>query len=439
MKNKLILAGLAALSLASCKPNFTADSPQSNGLDFSNYVAIGNSLTAGYADGSLYRSGQQNSYPAILSNQFKIVGGGDFKIPLLPGNAGWPAPKRILGLATDCKGVTSLSPLYYSSTLDTAGSAANVYLAGPYNNMGIPGIRAVDYLTAGYALFNPYAGRLFSSPFTKAIDEVRKNPATFFTMWLGSNDVLGYATSGGEGNAVPSHPDNISDVNTFKDAIDSTLNMMTSNGAKGVIINIPDVTSIPFFTTIPANGLALSANDAAALNAAYSGVPGFTATSFSAGANYFVIQDPDVTVGFRQAKAGELMLLTLPLDSVRCAGWGSLKPIPKKYVLSANEISAIRTATTAFNNHIRTRANEKNIAFLDIDAYLKTLTSGLVYNGVTYSPAFVTGGAFSLDGVHLTPRGYALVANRILLTINNYYKSTIPMVDVNQFDGIRFP
>jgi hypothetical protein len=67
------------------------------------------------------------------------------------------------------------------------------------------------------------------------------------------------------------------------------------------------------------------------------------------------------------------------------------------------------------------------------------LLKGIVFNGVTYSPTFVTGGAFSLDGVHLTPRGYALAANEMIRVINDYYKSTIPSIDANKFNGTLFP
>ncbi|MDH5355799.1 MAG: G-D-S-L family lipolytic protein, partial [Gammaproteobacteria bacterium] len=61
-----------------------AGSYSSGTADFSNFVAIGDSLTAGYADGALYRHGQENSYGAILAQQFALVGGGAFSQPLMP-------------------------------------------------------------------------------------------------------------------------------------------------------------------------------------------------------------------------------------------------------------------------------------------------------------------------------------------------------------------
>ena len=56
--------------------------------DFSKYVALGNSLTAGYSDGALFKAGQMNAYPKLLSDQFALVGGGSFTTPLMNDNAG---------------------------------------------------------------------------------------------------------------------------------------------------------------------------------------------------------------------------------------------------------------------------------------------------------------------------------------------------------------
>ena len=42
--------------------------------DFSNYVAIGNSLTAGFMDAALYNLGQENSIPALIATQLEAAG-----------------------------------------------------------------------------------------------------------------------------------------------------------------------------------------------------------------------------------------------------------------------------------------------------------------------------------------------------------------------------
>jgi len=433
---KIYIAGLIALSFTACKPNLDPSSPQAGNADFSTYLAVGNSLTAGFADGTLYRSGQESSYPSMLAEQFRMVGGGSFKQPLLNGNAGYPGVKRVLGFATDCKGATSLSPVLYSGVMDTAGDGTNISAQGPFNNVGVPGIRCIDYLFTGYGFLNPYAKRFYSSPLTeKPLDEALKINATFFSCWLGANDVLGYATSGGSGAASGVGTSDISPVATFTGSYNAVINALTANGAKGVLINIPDVTAIPYFTTIPANGLVLDQTQAGQLTFAYQAL-GIT---FTAGQNYFIIQDASAPGGLRKAKAGELILLTVPQDSLKCAGWGSIKPIPKQYVLDATEVANVQSATTTFNAVIKQAAADHGLAYVDVNSYLKTVAAGIVFNGVDFNTTFVQGGTFSLDGVHLTPRGYAIVANEIIRTINSYYKSSVPTVDVNKYSGLKFP
>lgn len=443
-KSYILFAALAALYITSCKSKIEPDMPSAGEADFSTYVAIGNSLTAGFADGTLYRSGQESSYPSMLAKQFKLAGGGEFKQPLLPGESGWPyapaagrLPRRVLGMSTDCLGVTSLGPVLYSGVIDTAGSATNIAVNGPYNNVGIPGIRCIDFGFSGYGLLNPYAGRFFANPAVQKPIEVALQPVpTFFSMWLGSNDVLGYATSGGEGVVGGVGLSDISPLTAFKATYDAAVAALVNQGAKGVLINIPDVTAIPYFTTINPMGLNLSATQAAQLTGAYAAM-GLTHVTFQEGANYFVVADP--TVGARKLKAGEYIILTTPGDSLKCGGWGSLKPIPKQYVLTADEVANVTTATTQFNQVIADAASKYNLALMDANTYMRSLKAGITWNGVTYTPSFVTGGAFSLDGVHLTPRGYALVANEILRVINQRYRSSIPAVDVNSYSGIKFP
>jgi lysophospholipase L1-like esterase len=440
MKFQHIIALLAIGAISGCKPDIKPDTPFANGVNFSRYLAVGNSLTAGYSDGTLYRSGQVNSYPAMLADQFRYVGGGEFKQPLLPGEYGFPGAKLVLGHATDCMNVTSLAPVPYTGSADTGGSNTNISAQGPFNNFGIPFIRVVDYNTPGYAPFSasvglPYAMRMFSNPGATALSEAMMVNPTFFTNWLGTNDVLGYALSGGEGNPAPPHPFNISDINAFKSGYDTVVKALISAGAKGALINIPDVHSMPFFTTIPANGLVLDTNSAAGLNVAYVG----TGITFHTGANYFIVEDALAPAGRRHLKPGELILLSLPQDSLKCGGWGTVKPIPEAYVLSEDELMNISSATTAFNNHIHDEAIKYKLAYVDMNGYFKTLMSGIKFNGVDYNTQYITGGAFSLDGIHLTQRGQALAANQIISTINAYYGSTVPLVDINKYDGIRFP
>lgn len=455
---KIYAIGALACVFAGCKPSVNITKPLSAGdAVFTNYLAIGNSLTAGYADNTLTVSGQYNSYPQRLFEQFQLVGAkGPFVQPLLTGNYGYPTAKLMLQNVTHCDGSVSLGPVPYSGPLDSNGSwhFTSTVNNGQINNIGVPGIRIADYPVANYAtiaaaLGAPYALRFYNDPAKSPLEELKYRVnnlhPTFFTMWLGANDVLMYATKGGQGdgtgNAIPIGlglyaSDAITPTAVFQTNYDSALNVAISTGASGALINIPDITALPFFTTVPYNGLTLTRQGQVdSLKALYAGEAWNKV--FQLGSNAFVIKDHAGLT--RQIVPGELILLTVPLDSLTCAGWGSVKPIPREYVLTTDEIQYVRNATNTFNSFIELEAARHHLAYVDMKTYMSTFASGFSYNGIKYTTQYVSGGAFSLDGVHLTPRGYALVANQIITTINTFYHSLIPLTDVNKYPGVAFP
>jgi hypothetical protein len=55
------------------------------------------------------------------------------------------------------------------------------------------------------------------------------------------------------------------------------------------------------------------------------------------------------------------------------------------------------------------------------------------------SAKFVSGGAYSLDAIHLNAKGNALLANEFIKAINNKYKSTIPQVNAGKYNATFFP
>ena len=101
----------------------------------------------------------------------------------------------------------------------------------------------------------------------------------------------------------------------------------------------------------------------------------------------------------------------------------------------------MKTATTAYNASVKSLADPYGLAFVDANTKMIELNaqSGILFDGVKYTAKFVTGGAFSLDGVHLTGRGYGIVANEFIKSINAKYKSTLPQVDPNKYSGVKFP
>ena len=438
---------LLMVTATGCKPKLDAPSPDKGNIDPSKYVSIGNSITAGFADGALYYDGQLVSYPNLLAEQLKTVGGSNFVQPLVPANSvgiGSSLNARmVLGFKTDCKGVNSLSPLPLAANGDVSIFTTNISAQGPFNNFGVPGAKAIAVVYPGYGdpskglgNYNPFFARMLAPAEQASASMLSKAAAqnpTFFSLFIGSNDVLLYSLSGATTDAIT--PSAGSAGVGFDASIDLIVSTMTSGGAKGVIGNVPDVTSIPYFTTIPYNGLTLDGTQAAQLSNAYKQL----GISFSAGSNPFMIQDPLAPGGVRKIKSNELVLLTTPQDSLKCAGWGSSKALANKYVLTETEIAGIQAAVTAYNNKLKAVADAKGLAFVDVNGFLAQCRKGIAYNGINVSTTFVSGGAFSLDGVHLTPRGNAMLANEFIKAINSKYGSSIPEVDVTKYNGVTFP
>jgi hypothetical protein len=273
-----------------------------------------------------------------------------------------------------------------------------------------------------------------ANPATASVlsDALAENP-TFFSLLIGNDDVFAYALSGGTADGItPS--DGPAGVG-FNASVDAIVNGLMSTGAKGIIGNVADITSIPYFITVPYNGLLLDNANAAALSNAY-GPLGIT---FQEGYNGFIIEDDNAPGGLRQIKEDELILLSVPQDSLKCGGWGSMIPIPDKYVLTESEIANITEAINAYNNKLKSVADSKGLAFVDVNSFMSRVKTGIVFNGVSVKTQFVSGGAFSLDGVHLTPIGNALLANEFIKAINSEYGAAIPQVDASKYKGVDFP
>lgn len=274
MKNKFIYLAVLAAGFASCEPEFENEvgaNYSAGDADFSSYVAIGNSLTAGYMDGTVSRGGQANSYPNLLAQQFALVGGGEFTQPSyaedvnnLGGILGIPGfNTRLVIDATEGRPENIAG----TSTITLTPQAT------AYNNMGVPGAKSFHLLANTYGNVanlpnaNPYFIRHATSTSATILgDAMSKNP-TFFSNWIGANDVLSYATNGGaQSDGVTPAADHNSPVNldpssygvnditnsnVFASVYSTLINTLISGGAKGVVATVPSVTSIPYFTTVP--------------------------------------------------------------------------------------------------------------------------------------------------------------------------------------------
>ncbi len=502
MKNYIKFLAVLALGFAACEPEF--DNPvedsgvyTSGEADFTNYVAVGNSLTAGFADNALYRQGQENSFPNILANQFAKAGGGEFTQPLTNDNLGGlllngtTIQDTRLILSVDAQGNPAPTNISGTPTTEVTNK-----LTGSFNNMGVPGAKSYHLVAPGYGNVagvasgqaNPYFARFSSSANATVLEDALAQNPTFFSLWIGNNDVLGYATSGGAGvdqtgNLDPSTygSNDITDPNVFASIYSQEVSALAETASGGVLLNIPDVTTTAFFNTVPVNPVPLDQATADMLNANFAAyntqvLPGLVQfgiisqeeaalrqINFQAGQNYVTMVDEDLTdlsgalqgppfnlpaeqaqlLGqIRQANEQDL----IPLSSSSFIGTtvnnnpqlinGVSVPLGDQHVLTAIEQQKVATATANYNAVIENLAQSNGLAFVDANALLTQVANGgLSFDSGTVTAEFATGGAFSLDGIHLTPRGYAIVANRIIDAVNTTYNATVPKVNVGYYNG----
>mgnify|MGYP003639718646 FL=1 len=477
--------------------------------DFSNYVSLGNSLTAGFTDGALFQASQTLSMPNLLSQKFSLAGGGSFTQPLTSDNIGGLAlagtriqsPRLVFGGA----GPVSLESLIGDVTVTTDIALNNP--TGPFNNLGVPGAKSFHLLAPGYGnianvqlgLANPYFVRMTgSTPDISVLQMAVAQAPSFFSLWMGNNDVLGYATTGGDGTN-PITPVSGAPGVGFDGSYGALIATLTAGGAQGVVANIPNVTDVPHFTTVPHNPLDPTnpdfGNQIATLNGifgqlnqvyAFLGVPERSIEFSTTAASEVVIRDETLTdlsaqiagvlsasptfpafvqsfglpaeaaplvAGLlgntygqtREATADDLFVLpssaiigTVNVESVGAlmeaglpqtlAGQFSVEgislPLEDKWVLIPSEQAEIAAATEAFNQIIAATANQAGLALVDTNTLLNQLANGGITSGdFTLTSSLVTGSAFSLDGIHPTARGYALLANEFMKAIDATYGS----------------
>lgn len=489
--------------------------------DFSTYVALGNSSTAGFSDGALYPQGQTHSYPSMLASQFTLAGGGSFNFPDISSGNGFG------GLNSD-NSIRGKSFIDIASALTnpanaiqfTSGSALNPSSQSSINNFGVPGARIIDAVTPGYGNFNPFYGAFQSSATGSMLGDAVAAGGTFFSVWLGSNDVLRFAIAGGEETDDDStegnqenllNPDLLTPVSSFSDALSGILDALSANGANGIIVNIPPVTILPYFQIVTqlsggVNLIPLDAPTASVVNDGYSDYnDGLDAAvffgeitqeeadrrkiMFSAGANPPVITDEsltkaDVSLAFgappgsvilpklRHAEATDLF----PLPALTVIGqladpgdptsvYGVGVPVPDKHTLTLAEQAAIITRYATFNAIIAQQAAARsNVSMMDVgvqfadifglsaqqaallglsadaqaaaDGVPGTMVDG--YNMVALSLGDdLFNSLWSSDGIHMNPRGSALIANQMIRIINEAHGSELREVDVLNFAALN--
>lgn len=391
------VAGLFG-ALASCDmPHSTVGPSYVGGDMFKSYVALGNSLTAGYQSGGINDSTQKRAYPVLLAQAF----GTRFAYPALM-NPGCPPP--IDNFQTQTRVTPAGYPASTSTScyLRTPGSVTDVL-----NNVAVPGANVADLTSpTGASGPNPLTTFVLGG-LTQAQRALVANP-TFASIWIGNNDVLGPALTG--------QPDGATPLATFTSAYDAMIGQLLAGAPdlKGVLIGVVQVAAAP--QLFPAAALASPVFQAGLSQAA--------GTPITIHPDCFTSPGDQSRINIQIVGAIRAGLHPPIIACVK----GDVTGVGDYLVLDLAEQQQVGALITSYNTYIQGKADAIGFAYWDPNPALAQLaaTPGAInYPPNLASPNATFGTAFSLDGVHPSSSTHVLVANDLIDAINAKYGTAV--------------
>jgi lysophospholipase L1-like esterase len=366
--------------------------------NFTSYVALGDGLTAGFSNGSLVEAHQRQSYPALIARQAGVSG---FEQPLVS-DPGIPAELVLV----------SLVPPVVGAKATTAGAPLRGDLARAYNNLGVPTATVGDLLTrvTDRGGFHDLVLRGRGT----ALDQGLSLRPTTLTLWTGTADVMAAVVAGRAVEGVTLTP-----LAAFRASFQSVVDAIKASGAFVVVANIPDVTALPYATTI--QPIVVNPTTGAPVLVGGQTVPLLGPTG------------PLPSNSLITLAASPLLLRG---DGIPTAAGGSGRALPDEVILDLAEASAIRERVGQFNLAIAQICQGASVPVLDLNAFYAGLaTEGRVVGGITLTSSFLTGGLFGYDGLNPTDLGYALLAGEWIRFINAR-GGQLPEIDLGPYLGV---
>lgn len=386
------IAALTGCSLFNHSSSGSGTGTPASPPSFATTVVIGDSLSAGFQNGSLLDSQQPNGWPSLVATQ------AGFSLPLpLIAPPGAPAVLQLVSVGPppviqQASGVSTGrdNPDTQAYDLAVPGHLLNDVINTAPALVPTTGEEIITTLVLGFPVGNNKS---------QMNEAVALNPTAIF-VWAGSDDALQADTSG--------MPSSMTPLATFTQEFTQLLTTLhTNTKATLIVANIPDVTAIPYLT------------------------PAAT-----------VIANVATETGLSQAQvAADLGLADG--DLVNATGQGQVQtavnqikqgkapaPLTDAGFLNASEIAQVQATVNGYNAAIQQQASAVGAVLVDIHSYFQTLQSGVTINNYQATTAFL-GGIFSLDGEHPTNTGYALIANQYIGALNAAAKTQIPEVNVS--------
>ena len=397
--------------------------------NFKTVVAIGDSYGAGFESNSLNEHHSVFSWPAIVAHQLGIplctlgssASDNCFAQPIVsfPG----------IGPELQLMDISTYPPVIVNAA--GQGVPLNTTFSRPFNNVSIPGANVADTFTVTGTDkpvtrgVQQLAQFILRGPVTE-VDAVVSQKPTFILVWIGGNDFLGSATNG--------TTTGLTSVAAFTTAYNTMLDKLVATGAGVVVGTLPtNPGAVPFFNTVPT----------VLINPATR-----TPVLGPTGQPITLIGQVDGTPAVGQLLPGSFV--TLGASSLLAQGFGipsALKPVldptnklpafgtplPDAVILTPAETATLKQRIADYNTAIVASASAHNVPVADIKGLFDRFATGLNVGPFHLTSDFITGGIFSLDGVHLSDIGYTLFANEYIKAINSGYGTHVPLASVATF------
>lgn len=413
MSRKHILAVAAIALLAACEGPLDIRRPPASAADglFDRYVAMGNSLTAGYQSGGINDSTQKESYAYLFG---RLVMGDDFRYPQLAGRgcappvANFQTQERVGG------------PSVTDRTCDLRTASS---VAAALNDVAVPGATSLDPFSTSTDASNALTTFVLGGR-TQVQAALAADP-TFVSLWIGNNDVLEAAVSGVLAPTAGISR-GVTPVGTFTANLEQTLGALTASPhlAGGVLLGVVNVTNAPVL--FPAAALlnpAFKAGFDSFVGTTTTLLPSCTATS-GALISFRIVSEMRKYLASGGAQGHPPVIACAKGQFPASALVGEL------FVLDPAEIATLDQTVALYNTALESKAAALGWAYYDPNPALAALRqSGAIPPVPNLASATNTFGDYiSLDGIHPRRPAHVLIANGMIAAINAKYATSLAPV-----------
>jgi hypothetical protein len=372
-------------------------------------LSVGGSLSAGFRDGGLYREGQLTAFPNLIARQMGIL----FYQPLFDPTEGNGSGYKVL---TGTEPIASFKMVTNNlGYVENKAEKFKKFNGSNLDNYAFPGMDTD--LGQINLLPDDQSGKKFSERIFNSVNQepsfifqsLKAQSNDFFIFEAGFDNVVASIMHGGGGSIQQEGE------NSFRSGGTLLIKNFANNKSKGVLLNVPNILDIPYFSQITNEKIKKLAGVVIRVQR-------------SSGSEYYRDFNPSI----------DRLIPTPTVEKLLKGEIKGLALLNDRDVLSKDDGDDEWSFTNTLGYNVLTIekcAKDNNLAIVDINSLYKKIMTGAYTtdDGVKVDANWKTGNFFSSDGIYPTAFGQAVIANEVIKTINQHYKLTIPLINTRFF------